>query len=276
MTASLAGTSFVSSSLLIVVVAILFPLRLLLILVSVIVLVQLGISSRLAIARIALISSVLGFLFGGGAVLSCYSYDSRFLGFYVMILTFFHLSEYVTTAIYNPNTVSLDSFLLNHSKEYSIAAIASWIEYSVELYLFPSLKSCWFIAVVGILLSVSGEALRKFAMFTAGSNFTHNVQFYKRHHHTLVTTGIYKFFRHPSYVGWFYWSMGTQLVLCNPICCLAYVIASWNFFKERIETEEELLIHFFGQEYLDYQKRVSSGLPFIKGYNACWFHLAET
>ncbi len=216
--------------------------------------------------RTACISSILGVVFGCGVVLSYSVHDMRFLGFYIMILTFFHVSEYIATSIYNPHTLTVDSFLLNHSKEYALAAIGSWLEYSIEYYFFPSLKLCWFIGIIGALVSVSGEALRKIAMVTAGSNFTHNVQIYKRHHHKLVTTGIYKYFRHPSYVGWFYWSLGTQLLLCNPICLIGYILASWHFFKDRIETEEEFLIHFFGKDYQDYQKNVCTGLPFIKGY----------
>lgn len=56
-----------------------------------------------------------------------------------------------------------------------------------------------------------GEGLRKAAMLTAGSNFNHIVQNEKAQSHVLVTGGVYAFFRHPSYVGWFYWSIGTQV-----------------------------------------------------------------
>lgn len=41
------------------------------------------------------------------------------------------------TALINPETLSLDSFLLNHSKQYGIAALASVIEYFVEVYFCP-------------------------------------------------------------------------------------------------------------------------------------------
>lgn len=56
-----------------------------------------------------------------------------------------------------------------------------------------------------------GEGLRKAAMLTAGSNFNHIVQNEKAQSHVLVTSGVYAYFRHPSYVGWFYWSIGTQV-----------------------------------------------------------------
>jgi len=58
-----------------------------------------------------------------------------------------------------------------------------------------------------------------------------------------------------------------QLMLLNPVCMVAYSIASWIFFKERITDEEITLINFFGEDYLHYQKRVPTGLPFIYGYH---------
>lgn len=48
-------------------------------------------------------------------------------------------------------------------------------------------------------------------MHTARHNFSHLVQDEKQANHELVTYGIYRIWRHPSYVGWFYWSIGTQV-----------------------------------------------------------------
>lgn len=52
-------------------------------------------------------------------------------------LSFFHYSEYLVTAIINPHSLSLDSFLLNHSMEYTLAAISSWVEFTVEKLTVP-------------------------------------------------------------------------------------------------------------------------------------------
>lgn len=41
------------------------------------------------------------------------------------------------TAINNPRSLSLDSFLLNHSFEYNLAALSSWVEFTLEKLLFP-------------------------------------------------------------------------------------------------------------------------------------------
>lgn len=76
---------------------------------------------------------------------------------------------------------------------------------------WAELKQLNWICVVGLIMVLCGDCLRKSAMLTAGSNFNHIVQNEKAHSHVLVTNGVYSFFRHPSYVGWFYWSIGTQV-----------------------------------------------------------------
>ena len=74
--------------------------------------------------------------------------------------------------------------------------------------------------------------------------------------------------RHPSYAGWFWWSIGTQLLLCNPVCTLVYAAASYRFFAGRIWHEERALLSFFGDAYRNYQRQVPSGVPGVKGYIA--------
>lgn len=188
-------------------------------------------------------------------------------GIYLAFLTMFHFSEYLAISISHPQSLTLDSFMLNHSLQYEIAAISSWVEFFVEVYYFPDLKKFKTAWIVGAIICMSGEVLRKTAMLTAKKSFHHLVQFQQTEDHKLVTNGVYKFFRHPSYVGWFYWSIGTQIILANPICFVLYAIASWVFFKERIHMEEITLLNFFGQDYVQYQKTTSTGLPFIKGYS---------
>lgn len=58
----------------------------------------------------------------------------------------------------------------------------------------------------------------------------------------------------------------SQLILQNPICFFAYALISWKFFHARILIEEITLLKFFGDNYVEYQERVGTGLPFISGY----------
>lgn len=123
-------------------------------------------------------------------------------------------------AKYCPDKLSTDSFLLNHSPEYQIAAVASWVEFVLELWLFPWMKNMLFLSFTGLLMMVGGEILRKLAMITAESNFTHLIQTRKERGHILVTHGIYSVCRHPGYAGWFWWSIGKKAR--NNISCLDF------------------------------------------------------
>ena len=81
--------------------------------------------------------------------------------------------------------------------------------------------------------------------------------------HALVTHGIYAWLRHPAYFGFFWWAVGTQLLLANPLALVAYTGATFYFFYDRIPYEEELLVHFFGSEYKAYRKRTWIGIPLM-------------
>ncbi|CAJ0573423.1 unnamed protein product, partial [Mesorhabditis spiculigera] len=105
------------------------------------------------------------------------------------------------------------------------------------------------------------QAIRKLAMVHAGVAFTPRLATSKQA--DLVTDGIYSWFRHPGYAGWFIWSVSTQIVLCNPICAVLYFIASYRFFRHRVMEEERGLLQFFGPAYVKYQAKVPSGIPFV-------------
>ncbi|XP_011265224.1 protein-S-isoprenylcysteine O-methyltransferase isoform X2 [Camponotus floridanus] len=191
--------------------------------------------------QVAVRAIFLGYIFGIGILISITASPSwQIFGIYMTILANFHYSEFLAIAWTNPAVLSIDSFILNHSIAY--------------------------VSYFGLILCISGEILRKLAMCTAKHNFNHVVQSEKNDNHELVTHGVYSLCRHPSYVGWFYWSIGTQLILQNPFCFCAYALMSWRFFYDRVLIEEITLLNFFGEDYVKYQEKVGTGLPFISGY----------
>ncbi|CAF0758797.1 unnamed protein product [Adineta steineri] len=196
-----------------------------------------------------------------------WSFTSPAIGLFTIILSIFHLSEYISVGLWCPRTLTIDSFLLNHSPQYHGAIALAYTEYFIEKYfLFPNgFPFHWLLIIIGLLMVISGEYLRKLAMYTARQSFSHLIQDKPNKEHRLITHGIYNYYRHPSYVGWFWWACGTQILLANPISFLLYLIATWLFFSERIVYEEGTLIRFYGELYRDYQKRVPVGIPFIKG-----------
>jgi protein-S-isoprenylcysteine O-methyltransferase len=190
---------------------------------------------------------------------------------YILCLCTFHLLEFFITAIYNPSQATSDSYLINQSITYTTAAITSWMEFWIRFVcLFRNYSLCkyfhipFWISYLGIGSLVMAQMIRSVAMATAGESFNHSIQTSKKENHVLITKGIYRIFRHPSYVGFFYWSISTQLLLGNVVHTILYTAASWTFFNRRIQYEEESLCKFFPQEYPKYVNQTYMGIPFLK------------
>ena len=188
------------------------------------------------------------------------------------------------TSRYNPGDAKVDSFLLSaNGRGYNAAhglAVGEvlvragwrggWFGVGGQRLMMmggwsalPALSSRYTV-VVGFVLLFVGQAARSLAMARAGSSFNHLVQSTKRDDHVLVTTGIYAFSRHPSYFGFFWWGLGTQLVLGNWVCFVIYAGILFVFFRERIRNEERFLVRFFGEEYEQYRKRTGVWIPGIR------------
>ncbi|KAF8897642.1 Isoprenylcysteine carboxyl methyltransferase family-domain-containing protein [Infundibulicybe gibba] len=185
------------------------------------------------------------------------------LGFFLAAWTGFHWAEFAVTAGWNFEKCSVDSFLLNNGATYHISNGIAIMEYLLTLYFKPSLKSYPYVTILGIIMVIAGQALRSTAMIHASTNFSHAVAFRKREKHELVTDGVYAWFRHPSYAGYFYWALGTQLVLQNPATFILFTIVLWRFFYHRTRYEEKALVKFFGNSYVQYRGRVGTRIPFI-------------
>lgn len=52
-------------------------------------------------------------------------------------------------------------------------------------------------------------------------------------------------------------------MLGNTICFVVYSAVLFKFFQHRIKVEEEKLVQFFGDDYVEYRKRVGTLMPFL-------------
>eukprot|EP01059_Diplonema_ambulator_P011721 TRINITY_DN21769_c0_g2_i1.p1 TRINITY_DN21769_c0_g2~~TRINITY_DN21769_c0_g2_i1.p1 ORF type:complete len:303 (+),score=33.62 TRINITY_DN21769_c0_g2_i1:47-955(+) len=192
-------------------------------------------------------------------------------GLWTVGICLFHQGEFSCVVFYRGREFSPNAFLLpgiGAAREYNIAIATGIVEFLLESYLFPQSKELFGTTVPlvsGILMSLFA-VIRIVSMAQCGSNFSHIIEHSHRPSHTLVTTGLYRYLRHPSYFGWFWWSVTSQLTLLNPLCAVAYTLVSYQFFSSRIPYEEDVLAssEFFGTQYDDYRRKVSTGIPFIR------------
>ncbi|SCU88718.1 LAMI_0D11100g1_1 [Lachancea mirantina] len=192
------------------------------------------------------------------------------LSIYMASLSLFHFLEFYTTARFNPGKVTSRSFLLRNGKGYILSHVFAMCEVGIGRILSPTWKCTSyslfhrFVFTIGLILMIIGQLARTLAMVTAGKSFSHHVKTEQNADHVLVTEGVYSSLRHPSYFGFFWWALGTQMCLLNPCSFVLFTVVLWKFFNERIEFEEKYLVQFFGQQYLHYRARVPVGIPFIK------------
>lgn len=190
--------------------------------------------------------------------------------YYSIYLEIFFILEFINTYLYQNIYITSNSFLIYGNKgnkefwymqiltiwEYlSIKLILKFIQYSSRNYYLKNL---------GLLFIIIGLYLRHLSMKTCGLSFNHYLITEKKSYHKLITTGIYKYIRHPSYFGFFLFCIGIQLWLSNYINLIINCYILYHFFNIRIQYEEKLLIEFYKDDYRNYQKKTYKLIPFIK------------
>ena len=106
-----------------------------------------------------------------------------------------------------------------------------------------------------------GMALRLWSVMTLGRFFRTRV--FIHDDHMLVTTGPYRFLRHPSYTGGVISLTGVGLGLGNWFSVLAAGGGILLACAIRILVEEKSLAERFGDEFAAHKKRTWAILPFI-------------
>ena len=182
---------------------------------------------------------------------------------FLIIVVSFHVLEYVVNKRNHPDDVSVGSTLI--TIPFLFAGSFGIAEFLIESYLFGDMKTTptspvmWF----GLVMSLSGLAVRVLAELTAGKSFTHHIAYDRVEPHKLITHGVYSAIRHPGYFGMFVFSVGTQIFLRNPVSTVVFSAVLWKFFSDRIQDEEKALVSMFGRDYVVYREKTRTWIPFI-------------
>ena len=204
---------------------------------------------KISLTAISLESYVLGALLGAGASWAAYfalltpaSAADALARFwrpplFAALLALFHFAEFYAYARWNLPHARRDSFLTrSNGGLYAYAMALAMVETVVAGRFFPRWQDFWspaWLRLAGALLVVGGQALRHGAIATAGTSFHHLLQRDRRPGHVLITTGPYAVLRHPSYFGFYWWAVGTQVLLGNPLSAAMFAGVLWHFFYRR-------------------------------------------
>ncbi len=110
------------------------------------------------------------------------------------------------------------------------------------------------IRVMGAAMSVTGTIIFIFAVQTMRDSWRAGVS--KTDKTELVTGGIYQMSRNPAFLGFDLLYIGTLLMFFNWILCVLTVFAVIMYHLQIVYVEENFLLATFGNEYLQYKKKV--------------------
>ena len=113
---------------------------------------------------------------------------------------------------------------------------------------------------LGVIVFTIGASWRLWPVFVLGRRFSGLVAIQPGH--ALVTTGIYRFIRHPSYLGLLLTAFGWGLAFRAGVGLLLATMMI-PVLIARMNSEERLLESQFGEQYNDYRSRSSRMIPGI-------------
>ncbi len=113
--------------------------------------------------------------------------------------------------------------------------------------------------IAGLGLVGSGLALRIWVRLTIGRLYSGKLQV--KTGHRVVTSGPYRFVRHPGYDGILLEALGLIVGFSSLLGGLAWIFLLVPGFIYRIKVEEKLLIDEFGEEYGRYARSTRRLVP---------------
>lgn len=113
---------------------------------------------------------------------------------------------------------------------------------------------------LGVVLFVDAIILLYMSHAHLGKNWSPVLGIQKEQ--SLVTSGIYKYIRHPMYAAHLLWALAQILILHNWIAGFSFIVVMIPHYLLRVGKEEQMMIDQFGDEYTEYMK--TSGRIFPK------------
>ena len=113
---------------------------------------------------------------------------------------------------------------------------------------------------VGAVLTVAGLLVSVWARVHLGRNWSATITVKKDHE--LITSGPYRFARHPIYSGLLLAFIGSALACGELRAILAVTLAFWALWR-KLRIEEQWMREQFGTAYDEYARRVAALVPFV-------------
>ena len=112
---------------------------------------------------------------------------------------------------------------------------------------------------IGMILFVIGLVIRIHSLGALKQYFTYSVA--RVEDHKIIETGLYKFIRHPGYLGQWIIFLGISMAISNWLSILAMLVPVTLGYLHRINVEERFMLAQLGEDYVNYQGRTKRIIP---------------
>jgi protein-S-isoprenylcysteine O-methyltransferase Ste14 len=140
-------------------------------------------------------------------------------------------------------------------------SIGYWLSFIMASTKIGRIYHWNFFFMIGSILTIIGLIIRVTSILTLKQQFTYTVT--KIDHHELIETGLYKWIRHPGYLGQLIIFLGISVSLSNWLSVLFMMVPVFLGYLNRVVVEEKFMTEQMGQKYLEYQKRTKKLIPKI-------------
>jgi protein-S-isoprenylcysteine O-methyltransferase Ste14 len=161
-----------------------------------------------------------------------------------------------------PSFTTLSALLLASEIMLAVAKRSKAVDNAKDRLTLPLLWTVIFVSIfAGLVLFVLGLIVRWIAIIHLGRFFTVNVAIAKDHQ--LITTGPYRYVRHPSYTGTLLIFLGFGLCMLNIFSLAAVFLPITAAFLWRMHVEEKALLGAFGERYQSYIASSHRLIPYL-------------
>jgi protein-S-isoprenylcysteine O-methyltransferase Ste14 len=182
---------------------------------------------------------------------------------YLLIALFFVVEGRVRTG-QQAQTFEASVFDRNSTRRLGMAygiAVMSLLFAPILNYLSIGRIAYEMVGWMGLVISASGVSLRIWANLALGQFYTRTLR--ALDDQPLVQRGLYRYIRHPGYLGTILMLTGAGLAVTNWIVFLVVLVTMCVAYDYRIQAEEAMLLAHLGQQYADYKAHTWKLLPFV-------------
>lgn len=136
-----------------------------------------------------------------------------------------------------------------------------YVEYYIFLHQIIPASIVLMMSIFGNLVLMCGGVLMIWSRILLGPYGTPRIVI--KDHHQLITHGIYRYIRHPLYLGYILLLFGYTFAFGSLFFSILIILFMIPLTKSRMDLEEKLLLANLGEKYSDYIKHTKRLIPKI-------------